>query len=195
MRSVTNASADCTAGDIAFHRSQMGSNSAMPGPGPPPSPARRNKLKIWAPEPRCESTWAIDQSVQYDGPAASSGPSSPTRCDNRSWEETAAASQSSMVGGAVTHSPSSVGGRRIRHVARNSVRRNWAPGRVGRKGGVPFLRQRNGEAERVIHFGRRRRKNVHLRRVTWCRQALVSSVGTRSGAGGDAATAWGDTSG
>src|ERR1700722_12035948 len=94
---------------MAFQRSQTGANSGMPGPGPPSNPARRNKLKIWAPEPRWESTWAIDQSVQNEGPATSSGPSCPTRCDNRSWEETAAANQSSIGGEADTHSPS-VGG-------------------------------------------------------------------------------------
>jgi hypothetical protein len=80
--------------------------------------------------------------------------------------------------------------------------RDRAPGGSGGREVCPFLRQRNGEVDCVVHFDRRRQNKFHLRpppdvvllRLTSRRQALVSSVGTSSGPGSDAATAWGDTS-
>ena len=58
----------CSTGVMAFQRSHTGWKSSMVGAGVPAVPASTYIRKISAPEPRCESTWAIDQSW-YDGAA------------------------------------------------------------------------------------------------------------------------------
>ena len=61
----------CSSGDRASHRSQIGLSSSAPGAGVPCRPASSTSVKMSAPDPRWESTWAIDQEW-YDGRSTSS---------------------------------------------------------------------------------------------------------------------------
>ena len=58
----------CSVGLIAFQTSQILANSSRPGASAPASPASRSNPKICAPLPMCDSTCAVDQSLQYEGP-------------------------------------------------------------------------------------------------------------------------------
>ena len=57
-------SAACARGARAFQASQIGGNASRPGGSCPVRPALSHRPKTSACDPRCESTWAIDQSEQ-----------------------------------------------------------------------------------------------------------------------------------
>jgi hypothetical protein len=96
--SASMASRAWSSGLFAFHSSQTGRITSMPGAGSPARPASRMNLKNNDPLPRCESTWAIDHSVSYDCWRTCSGVSGVTVSTSRARELRSAASTTSADG-------------------------------------------------------------------------------------------------
>src|SRR5262249_25561137 len=80
------ASAAWSSGLLAFHTSHTAGNSSRLTGGPSPSAPGSDISAISAPLPRCDRTWALVQSRQYDRPRTCSCVMGSTKLARLSWD-------------------------------------------------------------------------------------------------------------